>query len=117
MKFKKWEWEIILHRLEVDCAIWESLFQYDPKQRGITRDQVSDFCLKMMKTNGKVDFNLNEWEMEVLIDCMEGSTYLVNYDDMKTYPEDYGLTKSQVYSVLKSAKDLEERFDVQIPRY
>jgi len=120
MKFNKWEWEIIKHRLECCDGLYESLFLYQEEtglSPDMTRDEVYEFCFKkMLPTNGKVDFELNENEMRILIDCMEGSTMLVDGDEIKRYPEDYGLTKSQAYSLFRSARSLEERFDVEIPR-
>ncbi len=110
MKFTRTEWEIILHRLEVDDAIIEVLTDADFPVFGPIALEDAIYMLKM---NGASRSIFSDAELLVLRECCEGSTWFAGTEDAVATGE---ITRGQALAYHKAANSLETKLNVSIPR-
>ena len=100
INFNKTEWQILNHRLEVDDALSEAL--------GIDPDLARQVCKGLLNNHNDID--PTPLQLEILRDCVEGSTFFGAIDDPS-------LTSIERARYFKAAYSLEEKLEVNCPLY
>ena len=109
-KFTRTEWEIILHRLEVDDAIQEV---FADAQFPVFGPVAIEDAIHMLKLNGYTRTTFSDCELMVIRECCEGSTWFAGIDDAVAMGE---MTQGQATAYQRAANRLQMRFNVAIPR-
>ena len=110
MKFTRTEWEIILHRLEVEDAIVEALT--DCESPIINASTIAD-AVYMLFLNGCTRTIFSDAELIVLRECCNGSTWFAG---LNTEAEHGELTPGRMAAYTRAANRLETKLRVVIPR-
>jgi len=111
------EWEIVEHRLSVSDAVAEMLtdgLDHDMREdeRELIFEQVQDEVEALRKTielTKTIDTEtLTRYQREALVDCMEGSTFFADFDDVVF--EGY-MTKGKALAFRKAGQSLERKLN------
>lgn len=105
------EWAIVEHRLTLDdCladCICDTFELYADGDWERIRQMASDLYTQVKKTK-QIDFDkLDKMQIEIITDCLEGSTYFGSIEDALASGE---INKGQYMSMFKAAQSLERKF-------
>lgn len=105
MKFTELELELIVHRLEVPCALAE-VFADTEELPTMTMNAMSLLCDQLaLMINDEFDpADLNEFHVAILKECIEGSTFVVCAEGAKDQGDISSQKLSSIYRAFDSAK-------------
>lgn len=108
MKFNKFEWEIIKHRLEVPYAIAEVLEDELPED--FSDEALAKLCNDMLDNPDMIDLG-NPTHKAIMEDCCEGCVFFALLDDAVATSEE---SRTMFLNYHKAAKSLEKKIGVAV---
>jgi hypothetical protein len=119
------EWKLIEHRLELTDCLAETMrdtYDWDEKDCEAKARELLRACEKQFAANNRIELDLgamDEVTVEILKDCMDGTTYFADVEDAVALRN---ITRGTALAMERAAQSLEAKFSaaghkVSIPRY